>query len=366
MKQLTWLIALLAATPALYVACGGDEATTTSTGTASGGTGGSGTGGSGTGGAGGTATGGAGGATGGSAGTGTGGSAGSAGKAGAGGGMMDAGVMCGTMTCSTNPTGNNVCDTANNRCVDCLNNMDCEVETTNKICDTRLTGMMMLPAYQCVQCVASTDCPAGATCGTNNQCTTMCGTANCSTNPTGNDICDLPNNRCVDCMNDIDCAVETTNKWCDTTTLNMAGLPVYSCEECLVTAHCAANQVCIDNNCENTCMTDTECSADGGGNNPRCNPTTRTCAECGSDAHCMGNQPYCSNEGNCEECLNDAHCMATQPMSPLCRLTDFNCVQCLTSDQCTPPATCGRGGTCTGGGGTDGGGTSPDSGGGGG
>ena len=462
MKQLAWLIGLLAATPALYVACGGDEATTTATGT-TGGAGGAGA----TGGAGGATTGATGGATGGTGGS-AGSTGGSAGKAG--GGMMDAGAMCGTMTCSTNPTGNNICDTMSmpNRCVDCLSNVDCEVEMVNKVCDTRpATTGMMLPAYQCVQCVDNTHCPMGTTCNTQEQCVMSCGTANCTITETGNNICDLPNNRCVDCMTDADCAVETTDKFCDTTTLNMAGLPVFSCEACLVDAHCAAGQscvnnacitvcgtancstnptgndkcdlpnnrcvdclndadcavemgsphcdtslnpaglpryaceecvtaahcpagqVCVDNNCEASCTTDANCSADGGGGAPYCNPTTMSCAECATDAHCSGNNPACSPIGECEECTTDTHCAAqtmtpfcspgyecvecmndghcaTQVNQPICNPSNNNCVQCITSDQCTPPATCGRGGNCTGGGGMDAGGTSPDAGGGGG
>jgi Cys-rich repeat protein len=441
MKQLAWLIGLLAATPALYAACGGDEATTTETTTT--------TGTAGTGGA--TGSGGSGGATAGGAG-GTAGTAGGAGTAGKGGTTSDASVPdgrtpCGTVPngCTGNQTGTNVCDATNNRCVECLSNADCADEATQKTCDlTPSTMGMMLPRSVCVVCVTAADCPMGATCTMNN-CVTPCGTANCTTNPTGTNICDAPNNRCVDCMNDGDCAVETTNKFCDVTTLNMAGLPVYSCEQCLADAHCAAGQscidtecvtvcgtaqcatnptgndkcdlpnnrcvdcmtdadcavemgnpycdttlntaglaryaceecvtnahcpagqVCFDNNCEAGCATDADCSADGGGNNPHCNPTTMVCSECGADAHCSGNQPYCSTEGECVECMSDAHCAAT-PMTPLCRLSDFNCVQCIGNDNCTAPMTCGRNGNCSGGGGMDGGGMPPpvDAGGGGG
>ena len=92
--KLGWLIALLAATPAIYVACGGDDSsTTTSTGTA--GTGGA------TGSGGSTGTGGTGG-------SGTGGAAGRAARRPAGGGGVPDGVMCGGMVCTTNPTGTNM------------------------------------------------------------------------------------------------------------------------------------------------------------------------------------------------------------------------------------------------------------------
>jgi Cys-rich repeat protein len=427
-KHLGWLIALLAATPGLYVACGGDESTPSSTGTAgTGGTGGA------------TGSGGSGGATtGGTAGTADGG--GSAGKAG---GTPEAGVMCGGMTCSTNPTSTNICDTANNRCVDCLTDADCAVETLNKVCDTRLNAMSMLPAYNCVQCLSDANCPMGSTCsmmGNNaNTCITACGTANCTTNPTGNNICDLPNNRCVgcladsdcademtdktcdlrpagmsmlpagncvqctvdtqcpsgqvcstmgntantcvtscgtttcttnptgtnicdlpnnrciDCLTDVDCEVETNNKRCDTSVNPTNMLPRDNCVECTADAHCPTGEVCIGNNCQASCTTDAQCSTDGGGMNPHCNPTTKICAECGSDSHCSGTTPYCIPAGTCEQCTTDAHC-AAQTTRILCNTTNNTCVQCIDSTQCTPPATCGRQGTCTGGGPADGGG----------
>jgi hypothetical protein len=227
-----------------------------------------------------------------------------------------------------------------------------------------------LPRGQCVQCTDNTQCPMGATCGTTGQtnglCVLMCGTsAMCTTDPVGNDKCDATNNRCVDCMSDADCAVETTNKRCDTSVNPNNMLPRYACEECLDNSHCMANQVCADNECVPTCTTDAECSADGGGNAPHCNPTTRVCSECGTDAHCTGTQTVCIN-GECEDCTTDAHCMASQPMSPFCRVADNNCVACLTNDHCTPPQTCNTQGQCRGGGGGDGGNPMPDSGGGGG
>jgi hypothetical protein len=57
------------------------------------------------------------------------------------------------------------------------------------------------------------------------------------------------------------------------------------------------------------------------------------------------------------ECTTDAQCLTNQPMTPFCRVSDNNCVQCLTSDQCTPPMTCNGQGNCRGGG--DGGGNPP-------
>ena len=391
-KHIGWLMAVLASTPFLYAACGGDDdPPSTTAGTA------------GTGGAGGSGTAGTAGKAG-SAGA-PGGASGSAGKDGGGGSIPEGGPLpdnrtpCGTVMngCTQNPTSTNICDLPNNRCVECLNDTDCADENTaktcdttpganglplnrcvqcvgdaqcttqavNKTCDRRPSGMTMIPAGNCVACIDSTQCPTGGTC-TNGQCFVPCGTVmnGCTTNPTGNNICDATNNRCVDCLNDTDCSVETENKFCDTS-LNTAGLPRNACEQCVVDSNCPAGNVCIDNECEPSCTTDAQCARDSGNNpTPFCNPTIKICAECATDAHCMTqmNQPYCSAEGSCEECTTDAHC-SSQPTTPFCRLTDNNCVACRTNADCPAPQTCSTNtGRCSGGeGGTpDSGGGTPD------
>ena len=281
-KQLAWLAALLVATPILHVACGGRSSTdddgTGSANAGAAGTGGSiGTGGSTTGRGGGAAT------------TGTGGSGGSGGT---GGGIVDSGapdgrLSCGTVVngCAANPQGNTVCDLANNRCVQCLADPDCSGQTTNRTCDTRLTGNgnNRLPTDRCVQCIDNTQCAAGGTCSMN---------------------------------------------------------------------------TCIGG----SCSTDRDCSPDGGGRTPHCEPTTKTCAQCGADVHCTSPMaPACGPAGTCVRCTIDAHCATT--MTPYCSLTN-TCVQCFSDDQCTPPATCNTRGSCSGGGGgMDGGGRGGDGGG---
>jgi hypothetical protein len=202
-----------------------------------------------------------------------------------------------------------------------------------------------------------------------NICTTQCGTMTCSSNSMGNTVCDLPNNRCVQCLSDGDCSSQTTNKTCDLRP-NMQGLPTGRCIGCLDNSQCAAGSVCIGNACIGKCATDRDCSADGGGQTPRCNPTTSTCAQCGSDAHCTsGMARACGPAGTCVQCNVDSQC--TTIMAPFCSLTN-TCVQCISDAQCTPPATCNTRGSCGGGvvmdagrGGGDAGGTPPqDSGGG--
>jgi Cys-rich repeat protein len=332
-KDLLWLMVVLAVTPFVAQACGGDESGGTTAGTT---TGTAGTGGSTTGAGG--ATGGAGGATGGAGGA-AGGTTGS--DAGLPDGRMACGVNAdgGAVFCSTNAAQANICN--NGRCVDCLTDMDCSNEPQNPHCDMR-PNSQGLPAYNCEECIDNTHCPMGAMC-VNGDCETTCGTATCDTG----EICDLPNNRCIDCLSDADCAAQTTNKRCDLTP-NSAGLPTGSCEECLDTTHCPTGEVCINESCEPTCTTDANCASDSGGNNePYCHPTTHICAQCTNDMHCamdMGD-PYCSPEGECETCLTDMHCAAT-PTTPYCG-NNNNCVACRTSADCTAPMTCSNNGNCS-------------------
>lgn len=326
-KDAYWLALALGVTPWVLQSCGGDDSTSgTATGTA--GSGASSTGTAGSGGSGTAGSGGAGGA-----------GMGGAGGSGAADASGDGRMGCGTAApCSTNPASNNICDLPNNRCVDCLTSADCVVEPANPHCDMR-PNAAGLPAYSCEQCLENSHCPTGATC-VNGDCEAPCGTTMCETT----EICDAPNNRCVECLGDMDCATQTTDKRCDLTP-NSAGLPTGRCEECVDNAHCPAGEVCVNNNCEPTCTTDANCSADGGGNNPYCHPTTKICTECTTDAQCAGNtgNPHCTAGGDCEECVTDAHC--TNPAQPFC--DDDECVTCRTSADCTPPLTCNNQGNCT-------------------
>lgn len=329
-----WLAVALAVTPVVSQGCGSDDSkTTTSTG-GSGGTSATGGAGGSTGGSGG-ATGGSGGATGGASGSGgTAGSAGAAGSGKGGSGPADAGMLpdgrvtCGSNTCSANPTSTNICDTATGRCVDCLTDNDCAIETINKHCDTA-PNSQGVPAYNCEECLNNSHCPSGATC-MNGDCVTPCGTAMCDTG----EVCDLANNRCIDCLSDTDCADETTDKHCDLTP-NSAGLPTGSCEECTASTHCATSEVCFENNCEPACTSDMACATDGG--SPRyCHPTNKVCSECVTDTNCTTTQPRCTTGGECVECITDAHC--TNPAQPYC--DDNDCVQCRTTADCPAGQTC--------------------------
>jgi hypothetical protein len=166
-----------------------------------------------------------------------------------------------------------------------------------------------------------------------------CGTANNGTgcNPNGNNrVCDLANNRCVQCQSDGDCAanpMQMGNPFCDTVGLNGAGLPNDTCEECLTDVQCGTGMVCVNNNCMLNCTTDAQCTA--------ANPMT----------------PVCNTTvtpGQCVQCLNDTQCVGVTDGNgvprPHCRLPMTNnanqCRACNTTADCQAGQVCSQGGNC--------------------
>jgi Cys-rich repeat protein len=165
-----------------------------------------------------------------------------------------------------------------------------------------------------------------------------CGTANNGTgcNPNGNNrVCDIANNRCVQCTSNADCLANPNqmgNPFCDTVGTNMAGLPNDTCEECLTNTDCGAGMVCLNNNCQATCASDADCAATP--NTPVCNLT--------------GTPPQCV------QCTTNAQCAGVTDMNgvprPFCRLpmtnNAFSCRACITTADCAPGLTCSNGGNC--------------------
>ena len=166
-----------------------------------------------------------------------------------------------------------------------------------------------------------------------------CGTANNGTgcNPNGNNrVCDLANNRCVQCTSDADCAANPNqmgNPFCDTVGMNGQGLPNDTCEECITNAQCPAGQVCNNNNCQMTCTTDAECAA--------ANPALPVCNLTAMPAQCV-------------QCLTNTQCAGVTDMNgvarPFCRLpmtqNAFSCRACITTADCAAGLTCSNGGNC--------------------
>jgi Cys-rich repeat protein len=185
-----------------------------------------------------------------------------------------------------------------------------------------------------------------------------CGTANngtgCNANPSSNNICDLPNNRCVDCMTDTDCAVEPPNVHCDVRP-NAQGLATYSCEECTDNSHCPAGATCTNAACGMPCGT-AMCRSD-----ETCDLPNNRCVECKSDTDCTGQttnshcdlQPNAAGlpTGTCEECVETSHCPTGQicvnnNCEPTCA-TDADCTASGANNPYCHPATriCGECGT---------------------
>jgi len=128
-----------------------------------------------------------------------------------------------------------------------------------------------------------------------------CGTTARGCNPNGGaPICDLANNRCVECLSDGDCT-DPMSPHCDP----MGG----TCEVCVVDAHCSAGQTCVQNNCQQNCATDAICAAADAGTN-YCNTTTSLCVECLTDPQCGGNTPFCALDNTCVQCRTDVDCPA--------------------------------------------------------
>ena len=122
----------------------------------------------------------------------------------------------------------------------------------------------------------------------------------------------FPNNRCVQCLTDPDCAGQPTNRTCDTRLTGNGNnrLPADRCVQCIDATQCSPGAACTMNTCVGgSCSTDRDCSPDGGGRTPHCEPTTKTCTQCGADIHCTSsNAPACGPAGTCVRCTIDAHC----------------------------------------------------------
>src|SRR5215471_2431358 len=178
-----------------------------------------------------------------------------------------------------------------------------------------------------------------------------CGDAGtCNPNNQNARMCDIANQRCVECLTAADCVGDPQGTVCNT----MQG----RCRACIVGSTaagetCPAGQACTGNgNCVPTCATDADCAVnaagDAGGNgNIACNTaaTPRVCVECTTNAHCatqMG-QPVCNvANNNCVECLTNADCAAVAGQ-PICDMTNANnptCEACVVDADCAgTPAT---------------------------
>jgi hypothetical protein len=135
--------------------------------------------------------------------------------------------------------------------------------------------------------------------------------------------CDVPQNRCVECMNDLGCEAK--------------GLVCYKdarrCVQCNDDGHCAATPetpACNANHECVACLQDIHCPSA----TPACDQMT--CYECRMDTQCNapGKHACIEAEHTCVECKNDMHC-SSEPGRSLCNVDANECVQCLSDSDCS-------------------------------
>ncbi len=181
--------------------------------------------------------------------------------------VCDDGVYCnGVETCneatdscnaSTNPCSGAtpVCDETGDRCVECLNDSQCDDFCVSNVC---------------VECRNNTDCSDGQFCTGTETCSG--GACAAGTNPCSGatPVCDETGDRCVECLNDSQC-----DYFCVSNV----------CVECRNNADCSDGQFCTGTEtCSGgACAAGTNpCS----GATPVCDETGDRCVECTSDSHC--------------------------------------------------------------------------------
>jgi hypothetical protein len=187
-----------------------------------------------------------------------------------------------------------VCDTAANKCVECVKKTDCTA-APKSVCNG---------SNACVECVASTDCTANAT----------------------KTVCNTTTSACVGCLGNTDCK-DATASLCNTST--------NACSPCTVDADCGAisgKGVCSAGTCvQCTVDKETACGANS------CNPSTKTCT-----ATARGTRDYC------QTCLADSECIGGNLATPTARCVPMTygaaseahgayCLQVATVVNCTSP-----------------------------
>lgn len=186
-----------------------------------------------------------------------------------------------------------MCDPSTNVCVVCVTDDDC-AGTATPVCDD--------VTKDCRACESDADCPAAlpacqpaGTCG-------ECSSTNTTLCIAPLSVCEPGTGTCVNCVSDDDCATEEAPH-CDT--------GVNICRECLVSEHCTPLRP--------------NCDASG------------TCSICQTDADCSGSTPACTASGACEECSPENKSLCTGD-TPLCDEEEFECVMCVTDDDCDTAA----------------------------
>jgi hypothetical protein len=156
----------------------------------------------------------------------------------------------------------------------------------------------------------------------------------CKVDPDNPD--DVFANTCVECIsqNDCDRLCDPVSGQCVQCFVREDGQSV----GCLAGSEgsvCKTSRVPGRNRCVE-CLQDYDCASSSGG--PSCDLEDNRCVGCLEDAHCTDREwPHCGEELVCTGCEGESHC-AHLPGTPLCRQDTGACVECLDQEQCADPA----------------------------
>lgn len=161
------------------------------------------------------------------------------------------------------------------------------------------------------------------------------GTCNVEADCHANLHCDVAAHTCQECVTSAHCAANATNKVCNT------ALTPNRCVECVDVNTCPVG---MDH--PSTCYTDNFRCGVGCDDNPNtctggltCDTSTldHICTECPTGS-CAGSTkgPFCFGARVCVQCMNANDCAGT-PGTPNCDLITGRCVRCRTSNDCAAP-----------------------------
>ena len=250
------------------------------------------------------------------------------------------------------------CEPTSKQCVDCLATDNCPLGnicdqtkkcvpgcTSTRDCQTPLKcDAAAKPNGKCVECLADADCGSGNKTCTGGTCVTKCASdADC-----GGLKCNTGSGLCVECLATDDCQLgnicNTSNNCvpgCASTrdcpsplkcepSLGSNG----ACVQCLADADCGAGAKCVSNNCQQTCTSDANCTAG------HCDTPSGKCVECLEDAHCaLGT--ICISESCTPGCNDTPDC--PQPKKCNTSTSPGQCVDCMTNTDCATNGTCTAG-----------------------
>ncbi len=133
--------------------------------------------------------------------------------------------------------------------------------------------------------------------------------------------------KCEECTKKSHCSSRAGRPHCNTQS--------NACKQCLITDHCADNEICDGFVCTPKCSTDVDCAS---------NPIKRACASDGRCVQCTDNNDCAANieghykcdpsDNSCKECFNNTHCPSNK------RECDMNwglCRQCYPAGQQNAP-----------------------------